>query len=459
MHCRKSHTLIACATAVFAICSLARSDDAKPPISKEDGGGKSHVYRPPVVGAPQVRVGAASRAPGDPLPVLQVIAPDHAGYTVSEQPTLYWYLSSPTKLPIEFSITENGKLNPPLFEMMVQGSSTKGILPLDLGRYGVSLSMGKGYKWKVAIISDPADRTKDSIAAGEVQRIDNPPALAERLNNAKPADRVRIYGEFGLWYDALHESCKQIRDNPDDTGARQLRSELLGEVSLPGPATFQDRVTQTVAPILQSQPPARRIVFTPKVSGAPNIVKTAGSRTGSGHVPTLCMLMPAKGEALTTQAQPTFFWSLSEPADVRFQLSMTKVGAIDPVFEATIIGSRKAGIQKIDLNDYGVSLETGITYKWVMALIVDPEKPASNMEVAIRVRRIDISAEVMSQLAKAKPSERLFIYAENGIWCDALAEAQSQVNANPGNIGWQSLLDELLDQAGANEVKGPLQNK
>ena len=52
------------------------------------------VYKPPQRGAPGGRVGGSSRGIGDRLLTLSVLAPDHTGLTVREQPSLYWYLSS-----------------------------------------------------------------------------------------------------------------------------------------------------------------------------------------------------------------------------------------------------------------------------------------------------------------------------------------------------------------------------
>src|SRR5437867_965146 len=49
------------------------------------------VYKPPLRGAPAVRIDGGSRGSGLSLICLTVLAPDQTGLTVQEQPTLFWY--------------------------------------------------------------------------------------------------------------------------------------------------------------------------------------------------------------------------------------------------------------------------------------------------------------------------------------------------------------------------------
>lgn len=57
------------------------------------------VYEPPLRGAPASRVGGASRSLNSIGVALNVLAPDHTGLTVREQPTFYWHLSDLTAAP------------------------------------------------------------------------------------------------------------------------------------------------------------------------------------------------------------------------------------------------------------------------------------------------------------------------------------------------------------------------
>src|SRR5450631_99541 len=53
------------------------------------------------------RVGALIRAGGaDKQPLLSIIAPDHTGTTITDEPQLYWYISEATELPVEIALIE-----------------------------------------------------------------------------------------------------------------------------------------------------------------------------------------------------------------------------------------------------------------------------------------------------------------------------------------------------------------
>src|SRR6476469_6610861 len=79
-----------------------RQPPASPPAA--DSGPR---YIPSKLGAPGGRVGGATRGPsGRDIFVLSVLAPDHTGLTVHEQPCLFWFISTQTTLPVEVTIVD-----------------------------------------------------------------------------------------------------------------------------------------------------------------------------------------------------------------------------------------------------------------------------------------------------------------------------------------------------------------
>lgn len=70
------------------------------------------VYEPPQRGAPGGRVGRSSHGIGDRLLTLSVLAPDHTGVTVREQPSLFWYLSKSTTYPVELTVIDDQTIQP-----------------------------------------------------------------------------------------------------------------------------------------------------------------------------------------------------------------------------------------------------------------------------------------------------------------------------------------------------------
>src|SRR6266540_3877871 len=83
------------------------------PISLLAADANVPVYNPPKRGAPAGRVGGGTRGGTQrDVFVLSVLAPDHSGFTTNEQPSLYWYISNSTSLPIELTLMDPQGIQP-----------------------------------------------------------------------------------------------------------------------------------------------------------------------------------------------------------------------------------------------------------------------------------------------------------------------------------------------------------
>ena len=196
------------------------------------------VYRPPLRGAPGGRVGGGSRGVGDELTTLSILAPNHVGLTFQEQPTLYWYISKTTRHLIELTIIEDQAIYP-LFEKGIDPPSQPGIQHIRLKEYGVHLSPKTQYRWFVALIPDPDQRSKDIIAGGIIEHVEVPEKLREKLLQADKRETIYIYAEEGIWYDALMMISDLIEASPNDTILHKQRASLLEQVGLPEIAEFE----------------------------------------------------------------------------------------------------------------------------------------------------------------------------------------------------------------------------
>ena len=211
-----------------AISQEQKTGDKKPPAT----GTVTPVYTPPIRGAPRGRVGGGTRGTGREVFVLSVLAPDHSGLTVSEQPSLYWYISAPTSLPVELTVMDPG-LTQPLLEVRLTAPIEAGIHRLRLSDHGVRLAHGVAYRWYVAVVPDAGRRSRDILAGGAIERINPSSEVAVRLGQARREDLPAIYAEAGLWYDALATMSDLIESAPDDTELRRQRAALLSQVGVP----------------------------------------------------------------------------------------------------------------------------------------------------------------------------------------------------------------------------------
>jgi hypothetical protein len=199
------------------------------------------VYKPPLRGSPAGRVGGGTRGMTERESFsLQVLAPDHIGFTVHDQPSLYWYVSKPIPHPIELTVIERNAVEP-LIEKVVKGPERGGIQAIRLADYGLHLRRNVPYKWFVTLVTDPDHRSKDIMAGGIITLVEPPPSLLAKLKVAGNNNAPYVYAEEGLWYDALEAISRMIDGSPTNADFRKQRVSLLGQVGLSEVAEFEKR--------------------------------------------------------------------------------------------------------------------------------------------------------------------------------------------------------------------------
>jgi Domain of Unknown Function (DUF928) len=192
---------------------------------------KMPVYKPPLRGAPGGRLGGGTRGGGDQSLLVSAFAPDHLGLTSHEQPSLYWFLSAPTKYPIKFTLIE-AKAQKPLVEIPISHAIQPGVQAVRLADYNVRLKTGVQYQWYVAVVTDPEQRSKDIISGGEIERVDLDPGVRTKLEQAGKSNAAFVYAEEGFWYDALSALADLIATTPGDSIYHKQRAALLSQVGL-----------------------------------------------------------------------------------------------------------------------------------------------------------------------------------------------------------------------------------
>jgi len=190
------------------------------------------VFVPPKRGAPQTRVGGATRGTKTPgTPSLQALVPEDGGLTVEAQPVLYWYLSQETRGRIDVTIVDEASAVPVL-ETTIAGPLAPGVHPIRLADHQVSLAPGINYQWFVALVPDAQRRSNDVIAGGGIERVAPSEPLREKLAAAEAPSRSFLLAEAGIWYDALDAISRAIEVSPGDSEARSSRAALLEQVGL-----------------------------------------------------------------------------------------------------------------------------------------------------------------------------------------------------------------------------------
>ena len=195
---------------------------------------KTSLYQPPRgLGAPSAgrRVGGGTRGTNKSIPILSVLAPDHTGLTVREQPDLYWFASDVVTNPVELTLTLE-KDDTPLLEKRLPVPTHAGVQRVRLSDYGIKLIPGEHYNWSIALVLDPKRRSKDIIAVGAIERVERAGLDQAALAAIPTTDSFYRFAADGLWYDAVMSISQLIESAPADPALRKHRADLLDQVDL-----------------------------------------------------------------------------------------------------------------------------------------------------------------------------------------------------------------------------------
>ena len=189
------------------------------------------VYNPPSRGAPGGRIGGGTRGGGN-IFVLSVLAPDHSGFTTREQPSLYWFISKSTSLPVEVTVMDPQGIKP-ILETQLPPPTKAGIQRVRLADYNIHLAPGAAYRWFVAVVPDADRRSKDILAGGAIERVALQEDVKAKLAKASDKEVPSVYAQEGLWYDALNSISDLIDAAPQNQELQNQRTALLKQVGLP----------------------------------------------------------------------------------------------------------------------------------------------------------------------------------------------------------------------------------
>ena len=191
------------------------------------GGGVRGGLQLPKVGAPKNRVGGGVRGgEGEDanhlmsMPVVHVLTPESTGYTVSESPMLYYYVTDDTTLEFEVTVNRDERT---LVQMRRSEKIKAGIHAISMESLGIKLEEGADYEWNVALIPNPLQGSLDITSTGGIRRI----AAKEQMKD------FNDYGKNGIWYDMLHDLSTRLEADPTNAKLLKERGDLFKQVGLP----------------------------------------------------------------------------------------------------------------------------------------------------------------------------------------------------------------------------------
>jgi hypothetical protein len=202
----------------------------------------------------------------------------------------------------------------------------------------------------------------------------------------------------------------------------------------------------------KSQLEARQLpLFIPPQVGRPKTRLVGGGSRGTESMIELSALTPEQA-GLTVHEQPSLFWYLSETTSYDLELIVSVDRATEPMLVTRLRPPARPGIQRVRLTDYNIRLEPGVAYRWFVALIPDAEHRSKDIIAGGGVERIPLSDDMRSQLAQVEAERVPHLYAEAGLWYDALTTLSDFIEATTTDLGLRQQRAALLKQVGLETV-------
>lgn len=152
------------------------------------------------------------------------------------------------------------------------------------------------------------------------------------------------------------------------------------------------------------------------------------------------------------QEQPSLFWYLAKTTSWPIEFTLVDTRSIRPVVETRIKSPAQPGVQRISLKDFVVTLAPGVTYKWYITLVLDPESPSRNVIAGGIIERVDLVEALTIHLSYAGSKDAVRAYAEAGLWYDAVMAISDLIDVSPKDPDLRCRRAALLRQIDLTEI-------
>lgn len=191
----------------------------------------------------------------------------------------------------------------------------------------------------------------------------------------------------------------------------------------------------------------------PKRKGPP--VSAGGSTRGSVCIrgkQLITSLIPSNKLGLTFAERPQFFWYLPQTSVKTAQFLLLSDQDEQVFYETTLTLPNRPGIVSYTLPENAPSLKINKTYHWYLILVCDQQDFSTNPRVEGWVERIQPETSLAEKLATADARKLPQIYADGGIWHEALTAIAQLRYSEPRNIRYLLNWRQFLNSVGLNAI-------
>ena len=162
----------------------------------------------------------------------------------------------------------------------------------------------------------------------------------------------------------------------------------------------------------------------------------------------LTALVPKNKIGRTVSDYPTFFFYLPQ-TEAELAEFILEDESGNQIYQQDLTIKNLSGVIGVSIpaNTTVPPLEVGKNYTWKFSVVCDAQDRSSDQLESGIVRRVELSPDILRKLENADLPQKTVIYAENGIWQDALITLAAARRANPNDTDlaadWESLLDSV----------------
>ncbi|MBD2463572.1 DUF928 domain-containing protein [Oscillatoria sp. FACHB-1407] len=148
------------------------------------------------------------------LPLIPLSPMTGTGLTLEARPTFLVYVPRTSAETAEFSLsTRDGR---GIYRTTIPLTHTPDIVSIPMPDQTEPLEVGRPYMWVFAIICNPNRRMADQFVISNIERTALDPVRLRQIEQTPIRQRIALYQEDGIWYDALNLLFELKRNQPND---------------------------------------------------------------------------------------------------------------------------------------------------------------------------------------------------------------------------------------------------
>jgi len=125
---------------------------------------------------------------------------------------------------------------------------------------------------------------------------------------------------------------------------------------------------------------------------------------------------------------------------------------IKPLMQIYLSPPVAAGVHRIRLADHDIRLQPGVAYRWYVAVVPNANRRSKDILAGGAIERVAAPDGLDAELAKVSPADSSSLYAEAGLWYDAVASISALIESAPEDRKLRRPRAALLAQVGLPDI-------